>query len=351
MSGPWIEPTCASVTDLAPSTVNALVECPKRVAFQRDSRTRELSRPNTRTALGQAAHRLTELVLQGRAPEPSERRPWLEDAWDKAIAHEAEVLADAWKGRQVPSPARWPGYVATRTRLLRRLTAAVVATNPTPRASPAKGGQPPLPWVERKLVDDEIGLYGTPDLVEDRGGSVRVVDLKSGVHQHEVQPSQRRQLLLYAHLASKVLSRSVCRVAVVDVRGQETEFSVGPSEIEEQTAKVLEVRRNFNASLASGTGVEARPAADSCRFCPFKVVCRAYFDARQDDWSSDVAIGTVIGMPLPNVAIVADGDDEVRIILYETSSVRVGDQLAVSGLEPAGPRTLRMRWDSRVVVG
>ena len=351
MSGPWIEPKCSPLTAVAPTTVNALIDCPKRVAFQRDDRTKELQRPSTRTALGRVAHRLTELVLRGHGPEPAERRTWLEEEWDRAVADEARTLAEAWAGRLVPPPKRWPGYVATRTRLIRRLTTAVVTTDPAaPHSSGPGGGQPPLPWVERKLSDGQIELYGTPDLVEDRSGSLWVVDLKSGVHQDALDVKQRRQLLLYAHLVAKVTGRPVKHAAIVDVRGQETTISVAADEISEQIELLLDSRDAFNNSLRSGA-VEARPAKDTCRFCPFKVACRSYFEAWQEEWGSDVLVGTVTEFALPNVAVVSRGDSLTRLILDKAASVNIGDDVAVSGLEPAGPATVRMRWDGRILAG
>lgn len=348
MSELWVQPYATPLDEVAPTMVNALLECPRRVAFRRDKRTRQLSRPTTRTALGQVSHRLTELVLKGHAPARESRRAWLESEWDSAIANQAAALATAWPGRPVPAPNQWRGYVATRTRLLRRLENYEC----TSALGPAIGGgaprsESPLPWVERKLADTEIGLCGTPDLVEERGGSVRVVDLKSGVHQSEVRESQRRQLLLYAHLVAKALDRAVAEVAIVDVGGRERAMGITAAQIEHAVATAVSAREAFNEAADNGS-VPANPSSDACRFCIFKVVCRAYWDARQDDWETDLLVGTVTGLAPPNVATIAHDDKSVRVVLTSGERVKVGDQVAITGLARAGQDTYRLRWDGRI---
>lgn len=343
-----MNPRGTPIAAVAPTTVNAILECPQRVAFQRDPQTRGLSRPSTRTALGQVSHRITELVLKGCAPAPEVRKAWLEEQWEFAIADQAAALAKAWPGRPIPPPERWPGYVATRTRLLRRLATYAVAGSPDAvKAGATGGGQPPLPWVERKLTDEGLGLYGTPDLVEERHGVLRVVDLKSGVHQHDIQESQRRQLLLYAHLVTKALGREVGEVAVIDVRGQETVLPIAEKEIAQAVSAAANARKEFNESVTVGE-VPARPGRESCRFCPFKVVCVAYRDARQDDWGVEVLAGTVTDMLMPKIATITAGETSARLVLTGDEVLKVGDQVAVTGLEAAGKDTFRLRWDARI---
>jgi len=344
----WLDPACAPLGSLAPTTLNALVACPRRVAYQRDEHASDLVRPNTRIALGNISHRLTEAVLKGMAPDGVGRREWLEQQWDKAVAAEAVKLGTAWQGREIPAAKSWPGYVATRTRLLRRLEGlAPVAASSSPSHAGGSYGAPAFPWVERKLIDESTGLFGTPDLVEIAGGRLRVVDLKSGVHQHGMQESQHRQLLLYAHLVTVTTGLPVDEVVVVDVRGEETVLAVAAEEVRAAVQDVQARRDAFNMSLQMGT-VEANPGKTNCRYCAFKVVCRPYWSAREEDWSSDVAAGGVVEMPWPNVATVTQDNLTVRVVFSHEVDVTVGDFLTVSGVDQAGHGTVRTRWDSLV---
>ena len=81
----WPEPGGERLSQISPSALNVLLTCPKRLAFQRDSRTKEWVGQSTRTAMGRVAHRLTELVAQGAAPPPPDRREWLEARWEALV--------------------------------------------------------------------------------------------------------------------------------------------------------------------------------------------------------------------------------------------------------------------------
>ena len=60
MSLAWPEPSGERLSQISPSAYTALLRCPKRLAFQRDLRTKHWVAQSTRTALGRVAHRLTE---------------------------------------------------------------------------------------------------------------------------------------------------------------------------------------------------------------------------------------------------------------------------------------------------
>lgn len=340
--GAWKNPVPGHLADLSPSAVTALEACPKRLAYQRDASTRHYSRPSPRTVLGTVAHRVTELAVTGRLGGGEGARERIQAAWDDEIAAGVLRLSMAWKGRTVPSPVRWPGYVATRTRLVRRL-APIVASSPVvspPPTGVGGGPGPSLPWVERRLEDSAGGIFGTPDLVEDVAGRLRVVDLKSGVHQDEMKPGQRRQLLLYAHLVQVHLGRDVAEVAVVDVSGREEVLPVVQAEVIEAVAEVGHLRRQFNSHAQSGE-IPANPSA--CRYCPFRIMCADYWA------SSEVSPFDVSGV----VEAFRDGAAEVRVedrltrvVLVPGFEVASGTHLVALDLEPAGPSTLKMRWDS-----
>lgn len=354
-AGGWVDPPGRELGRIAPTTANALIECSRRVAYARDARTQGLARTKPQMAVGSVAHRLTELVLKGKAVDGEGRRAWLEDTWADLIGTEFDRLCQAWPGREVPRVVRWPGYIATRARLLRRLEKvepAVVAGRLPRKAAGAglgDGVHAPLPWIERKLVDDSRMLYGTPDLVEMRESRLRVVDLKTGVHQGDVRPGQRRQLLLYAHLVNETLARDVDEAAVVDVRGRESVVGTGRHEVEGVVASVMEARDLFERG-PDGRAPRAHPDPVGCSRCPFRVVCEPFWNARQPDWPGGGIDGPVTAVHPLGVADVGHGDSMQRLILADGVAVSVGDDIAAVDLDEAGPRSFRMRWDSAIRV-
>lgn len=302
---------------------------------------------STRTALGIAAHALTEDVLRGKAPDIARRRPWLEDRWESLIQEQIDRLQTDWPGRPIPHPNSWRGYVATRTRLLRRLEAEQVVRDVDSSAAGGKGLLP-LPWVELTITDEQTGLFGTPDRVEMRDGQLRVVDLKSGVHQSLMNERQQRQLLLYAHLVHVKLGRYPNELVIQDSRGREQVTNVSERAVKDAVNEAVVAMASFNTMAASGR-FPVSASEETCEFCEFQVVCSSYWEARSDDWSSIAALGLVAQID-SGVAILTTttvGDSSVkRLILCDGVDVRQGDVIVAANLERAGTATGRMKWNS-----
>ena len=352
----WREPVCEPLDRISPSALNTLMECPKRLAFQRDPKTRHWQGRSTRTALGRVAHRLTELVAGGGAPAPPDRKDWLEARWDELVGQEYLDIQQAWISRTVPEPKDWPGYVATRVRLLRRLADLPAATRPLQGHHPGESpNAPPLPWIERQLEDEPNRLFGTPDRVEDQAGRLRVLDLKSGVHQSGISEGQRRQLLIYAHLVQASGLQLPDEVVIQDVRGREEAFEVVADEVESLVAEADAQIGDFNRMVETSR-IPARPAPEGCPWCPFRVVCRDYWMSRNEDWPRLDVRGVVIESLGDNsvrleLATEVGGSADFRVLLANGVRLGVGEEVVALDLEPAGPAAGRMRWNSRLRAG
>ncbi len=345
----WPDPTASPLDRISPSALIAFEQCPKRLAYQRDDRTRAWLRRSTRSALGVIAHTLTEEVGRGATPAPPARKAWLENRWDELISEQFRLLTRDWPGRPVPDPVTWRGYVATRTRLLRRLESldAPVA-HPSQRRAVHDGR--PLPWVEVELSDVDSGIFGTPDRVEMRDGLLRVVDLKSGVHQQEMTASQRRQLLMYAHLVFTTLGQRPDLILVQDARGKEYAEEAPAAEVAEAVEAARMAMSEFNAMVSTGR-VDARPGQEQCGYCEFRVVCADYWDTRDADWYPFDVKGSVDRVDLGVIILESSGLTATaisRVILAEGATASPGDEITVVDLDRAGPGTGRMRWDSRM---
>jgi CRISPR/Cas system-associated exonuclease Cas4 (RecB family) len=337
----WPSPAAAPIEMISPSALNAHEACPRKLAYQRDPATRGLSKPSPRTALGIVAHGITEKAGTEQPPSGVERKKWLEHEWDRLLAEQVQKVADAWLGRTVPPVAQWPALVATRVRTVRRLSA-----DPDPQpAAAALGAGPGFPWIERRLEDPAAGVFGTPDRVDINNGQLRVVDLKSGVHQEGIQNSQRRQLLLYAHLVDVACGQLPTVGVIADASGKETSFTIDSVAVTGALQEAQQAVSSFNNAVAGGD-VPARPEETACRYCPFRIVCWPY-------WTSgarsvrDVR-GTVLDEHDANSFKVDTGDAELlRVVITQGCPMPgVGDEIAVLDVEAAGPNTVKMRWDS-----
>jgi len=352
-----VRPDPSEIDKISPSALNRLLECPKRVAYGRDDRTKGWDRPTTRTALGIVAHGLAEAVTRGYGPADGDYTGWLTTIWEDLVAKQVAQLQRAWPGRQVPPAHSWPGYAVTKVRLIRgfaRRPPWQAAPAPRPAGQPAAtaGGEPALPWVERRLEDLGSRLFGTPDRVDEVNGRLRVVDLKSGVGQREVKDSQLRQLLVYALLVKSSLGRLPDDVVVLDIKGQEQAIPVDASAVAAVVTVAAAAVDGFNQSLVSATGAEARPAPQTCRWCEFRVICGDYWAARGSDWPTAIDIaGVVVGITTHYVELRSiDGSGDWRLVLIGPEQPAVGDVVLAVDVEPAGFETSRARWNSRVRV-
>lgn len=350
----WPQPAPASLSKLAPTTANALLACEKRVAFQLDTAHSHLSRPNTRTALGSAAHGLIELVARGNAPPVGSRQDWLERRWAELLDIEVRKLESAWHDRTVPPVDRWPGLVATRRRLVRRLaTFEVTGTGPrTTLATKGTGGKPPLPWVERWMEDPTTGLAGKPDVVEMVDGRVRIVDHKTGVHQDGIGETQRRQLLLYAHLASRDLGLPVDEAVILDAKGHAESFAVDPAQVVATVEEVIAARDRFETTRTRGAFV-ASPSPDGCRRCPFRTVCIDYWIAREESsaaltWSTSDLRGEISPHELSSVVGIGSAGARVQLVLADGVTLGDATEIVATDLDRNGVGGARMRWNSLI---
>ncbi|WP_256837751.1 PD-(D/E)XK nuclease family protein [Ornithinimicrobium faecis] len=350
----WHQPEPAPLLRLSPTHANALLACQKQAAFRGDPSTADLSRPSTRTALGSAAHTLIECVLTGEVPPPEERRKWLESKWEAAIQDEALSLAQAWPDRVIPTTRTWPGLTATRRRLIKRLEQLSPVA---PRAKDVNAPQnsdhiPALPWVERWIEDPVTGLIGKPDLITEAQGRIQVVDHKTGVHQDGIREGQRRQLLIYAHLASVALGHLPDEAIVLDARGREEGFEINANEVEETVKAAVAALRDFEASRSAGS-FTASPSPEICRYCPYRTVCLDYWTARDssetvDNWSANDLRGVAIPHQVDNVVTVASGEINVQVVLTAGVYLDKETELVATDLDRNGAHGARMRWNSLI---
>jgi CRISPR/Cas system-associated exonuclease Cas4 (RecB family) len=353
-----VRPDPTKIDTISPSALNRLLGCPRRLAYSRDGKTSSWQRPTTRTALGTAAHRLTESVERAKKTPPAkDMSAWLRASWDDLVAAQVHALSAAWPDRDVPPPRSWPGYATTKVRLIRGLERRIATHTgpaPDPHGSPGTGtgGQPPLPWVERRLEDAGSQLFGTPDRVEDIQGTLRVVDLKSGVHQGEINETQKRQLLIYAWLVNQTLNRLPDVLVVVDVAGREKVLAVDATEVDRVVTGAATAVHEFNAAVSGGARLQSHPAPELCRWCEFRIVCGDYWAAREDQWPShrDIA-GSVVSVTQTHVEVKPfSGEDTHRLVMTGAEIPVVGEILVAVDLESAGYATSRMKWNSRLRV-
>lgn len=339
----------------APSTVNALMACPYRVALMRSGRAPRL--PGTFTALGQVAHSIHEEAWSGKFTGQRGDALWtaLADAWDRLVAREDEALRTAYALAQPPLPADWPGYAITRSRTLLRLSRLIEA----PRGNGDRRAVRP----ELEISDPHSGLFGRVDRLETTAEGVRIIDLKSGAWQEEVTEEQRRQLMLYAAIVHASSGTWPSEVAIEDAGGREWALPVAPEEVRLLVALANDVVSTYNAAASRGwSAIEglARPSDETCGNCVARIACEPYWRELKSDWQYHGAARGRMVKRLESVgagAIVIETESPhdragAPTVIYRIDvEVAVEDIVAVVGAEQRDdPGTLRCRWNSQLEI-
>jgi len=338
----------------APTTVNTLASCMYRVALQRSERIPR--RPSVFTALGLVAHKMMERYWKGEFSALNEEAlsSALTAAWDDLVARQQTEIEAAYPLGSPPRASDWPGYALTKSRVIRSIKRLAAARG---QGVPGRQVRPEL-----ELADPKTGLYGQLDRLEIDGPAITIIDLKSGLWQHEVTDQQRRQLMLYAWLVHASRGMWPTEIAIESAAGQRTSLAVQPDEIEACAAQARALVNEYNQLAQSGWAAleaSARPDEATCRWCPMRLVCTPYWGNLTSGWAHP---GSARGL-----VVSADGGPGGWTVTIDTESPRdrvneptvvyqlrgpqpaAGRQLSVVNADERGLGALRCRWDTQAV--
>ena len=348
-------PSPEGISKVSPSLANELLSCELKAGFGRDARFKEWRRPTTYSVLGDAAHAVTEAAFK-RADwpiDPSQRRAALEAAWEGFVSAGTTRLASAWSPAVAPPREEWPGYQLTKMRTLRRAE-RVIGSRKADLSDPLPGT-----GIETTLIDPGSMLEGRVDRVDCEGGTVRVVDLKTGLKQGAPTEHQTRQLLLYAVLVQRTSGKWPAEIAIENASGEQTVAPLDPAEAEIALGQVLTAVADFNKHIGDPSqNLTAQPSAETCRWCAYKVVCGPYWLELRTDWNHHSVLGEISAMGSSDRGAYVD----VRVASptdWTTSTVHLAsvpqlpssDSTWIAGADlrsSADPGALRARWSSRI---
>jgi CRISPR/Cas system-associated exonuclease Cas4 (RecB family) len=366
MSQLWPAPAPRNLASLSPTMLNLLLQCGLRAAFEQDDSFRRWRRLTPRSAVGIVAHRLMADAYSGYfADQDKQRRTaLLEDRWNVLIQKQAALMRAAWAPAEPPEPRNWPGYAIVKVRMIRRLAGVrnqqrISAGAGLGATAPAGAAMPNLPLIEHRMEDQATGIYGTPDRVERIAGRLRVIDLKSGLHQQDVTDDQRRQLLLYAHLVEVTFGQPPDDLVIADISGRETYVPFDASDRVEAVRVAQQTREAWNSVVSSRRPYSlATPGQNACRWCPFRVTCRPSWETSEPEWELPAAAAgfvSDVSRSQHEVRLVQElpkavADESIRLVGLVEPGISTGDHPVVTDVDRIGQDAGRLRWSSRVRV-
>ena len=142
-------------------------------------------------------------------------------------------------------------------------------------------------------------VYGEIDKIVDGPHGLTIYDKKTcHVFDDEgyVKDEYRMQLLLYAGLVYEDMGKVADRLVLVDRDDRETDIRFEFQEVLDAMTVASRWLTALNKKIQLTPSVGqllylAQPSQDACRFCPARVACPAYWNARQElneEWPDDV---------------------------------------------------------------
>ena len=166
-----------------------------------------------------------------------------------------------------------------------------MASSPQSNASGREARRAGEAMRERYLTAMEGRLVGRPDWVTPR----EVVDYKSGdIYEDrsaaEVKARYVRQLRLYAYLVRQNYGYWPEKGVLLPMLGQRVEIDLVPSACESEAAEVVSLLRAADASLSAAHDAAflATPSPLSCGYCPYKIICPAFWQAAKPEWAGEL---------------------------------------------------------------
>lgn len=337
-----------------PTDINALVSCGLRTGFDHDGTFKSKFRKDTTFSItGTAAHELTRLAwthhFDGVADSDLKTR--LFEEWERLIHDGFVKLSEQWLPAVVPEPMHWPFYSITRQRTLKRVLDEILN-----REARGQGDDSGMVRVERWISDPTTGLGGIPDRVVLTGEGFYVLDIKTGLSVDSITDSHRRQLLIYAHLVGTTTEEPLRGIGIVSAGGKTFWEAAGSDDVKRAVEDVLHLISRFREAVNSRIlGDLAAPSPENCRYCPYKGICRSYWESGGEDWLDQRGVaGRVISVLNPvafsvEQAYPTEGAKQVVGVSNTAHAITEGDFVSVVDGFRRG-NSLRGDWNTRVQI-
>lgn len=286
-----------SIASVSPSLAEVLRLCPLRAGLSRAGGAGQFVLGQPKAWLGTAYHAVLARAAAGGRPAAHEA------AWAATIDQQYCRARQHPLDRRFGPPERWPGYHLVRAMALMRAQGIETASRSAGRPVATVAGESAR---EQWLSSASGRLVGKPDLV--RGDAV--IDYKTGeVHEQGdssfAKASYVRQLQIYAFLVKECTGRRPARGVLLPMEGPSFQIKLEPAACERAATEALGLLDDYNRKIEAGgppaSLANVSPAA--CRWCPFQVLCPAFWPAAGDSWADEIGAaaiaGSALGAPRP----------------------------------------------------
>lgn len=327
LSAPLPPLELTGIPAVSPSLAEVLRLCPLRSGLSRANGAGQFVLGQPKAWLGTAYHSVLEGAAGGGVAAAHEA------AWVAAIDQQRDRARQHPLDRRFGPPERWPGYHLVRAMaLLRAQEIAGTSRNP----GPSRVVEGTETGREKVLSGANGRLVGRPDLL--RGDAV--IDYKMGdVHEHGdssvAKASYVRQLQIYAFLVREHTGKWPARGVLLPMEGPPLEIELEPAACERAAAEALELLDHYNRKIQAGglPASLANPSPEACRWCPYQVLCPAFWAAASDSWTDQIG-AAAIGGPAPAPPRPIHGGAALALSLSADEGTGPLGEVALAPLNP-----------------
>jgi hypothetical protein len=274
--------------------------CPLRAGLSRCRAVSAFVLGNPKGWLGTAYHEVLEKI--GRADfDPASKQSYVDQLWDAAIAKQHTRAMAHPLDRRFGAPLTWPGYYLAKSAVHLR------ANELDARAAPVTGGNESASSNVAAIREEEFTAYngklrGWPDVVQ----ATEIIDYKTGTlvefddttQTEVVKAAYVRQLRIYGYLVHEALGRWPPRGILLPIVGAGVQVALESAECEREATEAVALLDAYNAALHASSRAQdlASAAPTSCKWCPFKMICPAFWQNATPAWSGQLDGAAVEGV-------------------------------------------------------
>ncbi len=279
----------------SPTLAETMRACLLRTGLTKASGTSNFVLGTPKAWLGTAYHEVLEKMAEIDLGQES-LQDAVERLWSQAVAVQQQRAAAHALDHRFGLPETWPGYHVARASVLLRaqeLAGGPAAAEPALR-NQASSAAPPSGIRGQEFTAFGGRLLGRPDVIR----APEVVDYKSGaILEHDaatqtdvVKAAYVRQLRIYGYLVKQKLGWWPKRGVLLPLGGAGVAIALDPAECEREATEAVSLLDDYNAKVKERRAADdfAAPTAQGCRWCPFKIICPAFWRAVSPSWSREL---------------------------------------------------------------
>lgn len=322
------------IKTISPSLAELLRQCKLCAGLSRAEGSSRYVLGNPKAWIGTAYHAVLEAASRQNS---GDLEAIVAETWKLVIEAEYDRARSHPLDRRFGPPESWPGYHLVAAMALVRARDLVPSSPGANR--PDASSQPAAPaWHEREFSGFGGRIIGRPDVV--RPGEV--IDFKTGEvfedqDTEKIQPAYVRQLRLYAFLVNETLGWWPQRGVLLSMTGARVAIELEPEECKAEAEHAIHLMDEYNQFLAQGASIIdlASPSPTTCRWCPFQLLCPAFWSAIGPNWREGFPSPAVAGTATECPAPVHGGKALKLSLSAEQGTEPSGESICLHPLEPS----------------